>query len=957
MMRVTALTLYNVSSESALAATCWTATEPTEIPISSNRVIQDVGKVAETSTLPHIELTDGKTDSASECGHVVDESDGLLEYKSKVSEQTVCKPSEPDVIVNLDFTDGQGETVPVEASIDFLSIPRAPPPTRNVSQNDLADGDASPAKANTIEDVVKQGKGGFPPITTSPKDRMCRKRRRDRSLDDTEEEIQHSGKQVNPCGTGESGKGNIEKPQLTASLTEKMGCLAASNFNTMSYEVLPDRTKPTNDQKVPGTYMASAEKEIEAISTMKDGRIQDEESSGKTGSSDTNKNTETGITIKTQNEPKTNCGVCLEGQVEASGKCDVGFSPGESSSERTVRLSEEEVEDSEKGNLPAPPPSRCISREFSESHQAEIIDSEELSKKVMMCHEKSSAALESNSCGTPDQVEDKEDAFKNKPNCNSDQISPDSDFKEGLQRQTSSHEVQKHNEPFEKYILDNTADVSSEGTVKSKYEELFGSCDEEILKAPPPSRSMSREFSEKEVAAVNISEELKQRLMVCQEESVNLHTEPRTLVHEGGCDMDDENSYEQKDPNDGLPHHPGRIQERDSLADSDCDELAGQCNSSKSHDTDGEAEDGKKVETSVICHHKPIFDREKKAASCDNGISSDDPLSNQDPVPNGRDRTKPEVEEEKIMIDGGESQAFSDMCEEDDAQICSESSEELLSEVEIFGRLPPPYGYEEAATSFGEDADGKSSAALAFSPPSGFRDWEHCVDSDDDIEVIRVRPNTCSTPLTYSVVNNYDSRLYTHYEESEEDSEVDGESKHSGSTTGKTESETMDSLVFDLDGILPEGGISIRALEESGLDEEPVVDISHFGGKISQSEEVQNSQLAEMGVYVSGADIVVLDDDMSENEEEVNAGGIYIPDSIESNEGDLSPDSIDGGSGGDISPDSMDRDSLGNDGTDNSSNDTVVLSKTPDEFDTAVVCRVFNAPETSLITLERGERG
>lgn len=108
----------------------------------------------------------------------------------------------------------------------------------------------------------------------------------------------------------------------------------------------------------------------------------------------------------------------------------------------------------------------------------------------------------------------------------------------------------------------------------------------------------------------------------------------------------------------------------------------------------------------------------------------------------------------------------------------------------------------------------------------------------------------------------------------------------------------MDSLVFDLDGILPEGGISIRALEESGLDEEPVVDISHFGGKISQSEEVQNSQLAEMGVYVSGADIVVLDDDMSENEEEVNAGGVYIPDSIESNEGDLSPDSIDGGSGG-----------------------------------------------------------
>lgn len=63
------------------------------------------------------------------------------------------------------------------------------------------------------------------------------------------------------------------------------------------------------------------------------------------------------------------------------------------------------------------------------------------------------------------------------------------------------------------------------------------------------------------------------------------------------------------------------------------------------------------------------------------------------------------------------------------------------------------------------------------------------------------------------------------------------------------------------------------------------------------------------------------------------------------------------GVGGDISPDSMDGDSLGNDGTDNSSNDTVVLSKTPDEFDTAVVGRVFNAPETSLITLERGERG
>ena len=153
-----------------------------------------------------------------------------------------------------------------------------------------------------------------------------------------------------------------------------------------------------------------------------------------------------------------------------------------------------------------------------------------------------------------------------------------------------------------------------------------------------------------------------------------------------------------------------------------------------------------------------------------------------------------------LQVDGGECQAMPSAGEGfGDRPAWSEGSESL-SELDLFGRLPPPYGYEEAVTAF--DEGGLSPSLFeddtTFSPPHEFKDGVWNQDMGGNLVLEEMVYNA---GLPYSMVNRHCSTLYTHYEESETESDSGSMNLQDSISPGGQDKgdASPEPLLFDLD--------------------------------------------------------------------------------------------------------------------------------------------------------------
>ena len=294
----------------------------------------------------------------------------------------------------------------------------------------------------------------------------------------------------------------------------------------------------------------------------------------------------------------------------------------------------------------------------------------------------------------------------------------------------------------------------------------------------------------------------------------------------------------------------------------------------------------------VIFHHVPVVGEVQQLPS-----TSSTEETHQNPTATSRkddniDRTSMDdfeklVDEDDIALryDGGESEALSDVVDEDGDVAVDTDDVEVIPVQGRHSQAGLTYNYEESETSFGaEETD------VSADP-----DQEE-ENEDDGIEIVRVAANSCTTGSTYSLVNNYDSRLYTHYEDFEPD---------------YTECSAH-----------TDEGLDIEAIDDDlqHVDARPVVSVDHFGRSLLTSEVTQNMQLAEMGV--------LMDDDVAAEEEEDDIEKI---EDIEGAAIDSGKDCPEGTESSGLWP--FEREENDDSDDDESSNDTVVLREVLAETD------------------------